>query len=214
MRVNQRLRAVLIHHAVPGQQHRLRFPRPLVRRRDHRNERLQIFDVQGQVVGLHGGRGFQAVLIGRVEELLDPSGAEILFLVLAETRHVIVREIGVVGVKGETGIRIVQLGPLFERDRASPVEVGRRALDRDESKSGPSQRDQARIQEADVSVDIGKDEVLGRCLIEAQRIKKFAPVSRGIDLHEGFARRVAHRDVDRPLPARRIRQVCVDVGKD
>ena len=89
------------------------------------------------------------MLIDRIEELLDPAGAEILFPVLAETGLVIVREIGVVGVKGEAGLRIVQLGPLFERDRAGPVEVARRAIDRDEAVArtfarGPSQDSESR----------------------------------------------------------------------
>ena len=53
-------------------------------RRNRRDERLQILDVQGQVVGLHCGRSIEAVLVDRVEELLDAAGAEILFPVLPE----------------------------------------------------------------------------------------------------------------------------------
>ena len=62
------------------------------------------------------------MLVDRIEELLDAAGAEILFPVLPEAGLVIVGEIGVVGVKGEPGFRVVQLRPLIERDRASPVE--------------------------------------------------------------------------------------------
>ena len=69
------------------------------------------------------------MLVDRVEELLNTAGAEILFPVLPETGLVIVGEIGVVGVKGEPGFRIVQLRPLIERDCASPVEGARRAID-------------------------------------------------------------------------------------
>ena len=100
----------------------------------------------------------------------------------------IVGEIGVVSVKGEPGFRVVQLRPLIERDHASPVEGARRAIDRSGTVAGLSQGDQAGVQEADVAAAVGKDQVLGRCLIEAERVEKFGPVSRGIDPHEGLRR--------------------------
>ena len=69
------------------------------------------------------------MLVDRVEELLDTARAEILFPVLPEAGLVIGGEIGVVGVKGEPGFRVVQLRPLIERDCAGPVEGARRAVD-------------------------------------------------------------------------------------
>ena len=47
---------------------------------------------------------------------------------LAEAGVVIIREIGIVGVEGEARFRIVQPGPLFERDRPGPVEGARGAV--------------------------------------------------------------------------------------
>ena len=64
----------------------------------------------------------------------------------------IVGKIGVVGVKGEAGFRVVQLRPLIERDRTGPVEGARRAVDGSGAPvAGLPQGDQAGVQEADVA---------------------------------------------------------------
>ncbi len=56
---DQRLGAVLVHHRVPGGEHRLGLARALVGGRDPGDERLQRLRRQRQVVGLHRSRSRQ-----------------------------------------------------------------------------------------------------------------------------------------------------------
>ena len=127
----------------------------------------------------------------RIEELLDAAGAESLLVVETETRLMIGREVGVVGVEGEADLRVVELRHLIERDHAGPVERARRAVDREGAVAGLADWHQAGTEEADISGDVGIDEVLGRRLVEAERVEKLAPVSRRVDTQEGFRSRVA-----------------------
>ena len=60
-----------------------------------------------------------------------------------------------------------------------------------ETVAGLSHRHEAGVEEADISGDIRIDEVLGRRLVEAERVEKLAPVSRRVDAQECFDGRIA-----------------------
>ena len=85
----------------------------------------------------------------------------------------------------------MELRHLVERDHAGPVERARRAVDGEGSVARLAHRDEAGAEEADISGDVGIDEVLGRRLVEAQSVEKLAPVSRRVDAQEGFRGGVA-----------------------
>ena len=145
---------------------------------------------QRQAVGLHRGGRLQAVLVDRIEELLDALGAKTLVPVLPEGRLVVVGDVGVVGVEGEAGVGIVDLRQLFEGDGSDPIKRPRGAVDRREAVAGLAQRHEPRAEEPDVAGHIGEDDVLRGRDDQAERREKIVPVPGGVDADHPVERRV------------------------
>ena len=159
------------------------------------------------------------MFVDGVEELLDPAGPEGLLAVLPETRLVILREIGVVGVKGEAGSGLCSWGHCS--NGIAPVQSKSAEEPSTGTRPSPDFRKGTRpgFRKPMSPRDVGKDKVLGRRLKEPERVEKFAPASRGIDPHHRFGRRVAiaksgKGEGDRLSRPGEIRQVRVDVRED
>ena len=143
------------------------------------------------MVGLHRRRQIEAKLRVGVEELLDAAGAEGLFPIAAVFGRLVGADDRVVGVEDEPGGGIVELRRLVEGHHAGPVERARCAVDRGEPVARLAGRQQAGADEADVAVDVGVGEILGRRLIGLKRVEELVPVARDVGAHQRFGGRVA-----------------------
>ena len=145
--------------------------------------------VERQVVGLHRRRSLEAVLVDRVEELLDAAGAETLFPVLPEGRLVVVGDDGVVGVEGEAGVRDCGACGSWSNGTV-PIQSRRPEAPSTGASPSPDLRSgsEAGAEEADVAVDVGVDDVLRRRLLEPQRVEELVPVLRRVDAHAALRR--------------------------
>ena len=125
----------------------------------------------------------------------------------------------VVGVEDETGVGVVALRRSARRGRRRSSRPRPRRRRRARRHRPTCASAEAGAEEADVAVDVGVDEVLGRRLVELERVEEFVPVARDVDAHQGFGGRVpvaqaGEGEGDRLARTRQRGEIAVGVGDD